>query len=40
MQLLVHISFNFSTLLFSFKIQKMIVRNREANNVVPENVKL
>jgi hypothetical protein len=35
MQLFAYIFFNFLTFLFSFKIQKMILRNGEASNLVP-----
>jgi hypothetical protein len=34
-QLLVHILFNFLIVLFSFKLQKMMLKNREVSNVVP-----
>ncbi len=40
MQLLVHIIFNFLTILFSSKIQILILRNGEVSNVVPLNVKV
>jgi hypothetical protein len=39
-QLLVHIFFNFLTILFSFKIRKNILKNGEVSNVVPYNVKM
>jgi hypothetical protein len=34
-QLLVHILFNFLIVLFSFKLQKMMLKNGDVSNVLP-----